>query len=58
MSTTLPAVPVIKPVLNEERHLRDAYEAQRARDLLDEGAPLMGTVHGRPKPLLPLRGEK
>ncbi|MEU3955957.1 squalene synthase HpnC [Streptomyces achromogenes] len=29
-----------------------AYEAQRARDLLDEGAPLVGSVHGRLKLLL------
>ncbi|UJA11634.1 squalene synthase HpnC [Streptomyces collinus] len=29
-----------------------AYEAQRARDLLNEGAPLMGSVHGRLKLLL------
>ncbi|WP_318200325.1 squalene synthase HpnC [Streptomyces sp. SCL15-4] len=29
-----------------------AYEAQRARDLLDEGAPLVGSVHGRLRLLL------
>ncbi|GAA2769068.1 squalene synthase HpnC [Streptomyces indiaensis] len=29
-----------------------AYEAQRARDLLNEGAPLVGSVHGRLKLLL------
>ncbi|MFC5660992.1 squalene synthase HpnC [Streptomyces nogalater] len=29
-----------------------AYEAQRARELLDEGAPLVGSVHGRLKLLL------
>ncbi|MEU2062959.1 squalene synthase HpnC [Streptomyces sp. NPDC013455] len=29
-----------------------AYEAQRARDLLDEGTPLVGSVHGRLKLLL------
>jgi squalene synthase HpnC len=29
-----------------------AYEAQRARDLLDQGAPLVGSVHGRLKLLL------
>ncbi|MET9390076.1 squalene synthase HpnC [Streptomyces sp. NPDC006624] len=29
-----------------------AYEAQRARDLLDEGAPLVGSVRGRLKLLL------
>ncbi|GGV87908.1 squalene synthase HpnC [Streptomyces griseoloalbus] len=29
-----------------------AYQAQRARDLLDEGAPLVGSVHGRLKVLL------
>ncbi|MDN3265685.1 squalene synthase HpnC [Streptomyces sp. CSDS2] len=29
-----------------------AYEAQRARDLLDAGAPLVGSVHGRLKLLL------
>ncbi|MFI9051432.1 squalene synthase HpnC [Streptomyces sp. NPDC053427] len=29
-----------------------AYEAERARDLLDEGAPLVGSVHGRLKLLL------
>lgn len=29
-----------------------AYQAQRARDLLDEGAPLVGSVHGRLRLLL------
>jgi len=29
-----------------------AYEAERARDLLDEGVPLVGSVHGRLKLLL------
>src|SRR3954462_15055324 len=29
-----------------------AYEAERARDLLNEGAPLVGSVHGRLKLLL------
>ncbi|MDT9694904.1 squalene synthase HpnC [Streptomyces sp. P17] len=29
-----------------------AYEAQRARDLLNEGAPLVGSVHGRLRLLL------
>ncbi|MFJ9848249.1 squalene synthase HpnC [Streptomyces sp. NPDC101150] len=29
-----------------------AYEAERARDLLDEGSPLVGSVHGRLKLLL------
>ncbi|MFC9944964.1 squalene synthase HpnC [Streptomyces pratensis] len=29
-----------------------AYEAERARDLLDEGIPLVGSVHGRLKLLL------
>ncbi|MEU1055633.1 squalene synthase HpnC [Streptomyces sp. NPDC005876] len=29
-----------------------AYEAQRARDLLDQGAPLVGSVHGRLRLLL------
>ncbi|MFJ8079536.1 squalene synthase HpnC [Streptomyces sp. NPDC096205] len=29
-----------------------AYEAQRARELLDDGAPLVGSVHGRLKLLL------
>jgi squalene synthase HpnC len=29
-----------------------AYEAQRARDLLNEGSPLVGSVHGRLKLLL------
>ncbi|CQR60518.1 squalene synthase HpnC [Streptomyces leeuwenhoekii] len=29
-----------------------AYEAQRARDLLEEGAPLVGSVHGRLRLLL------
>ncbi|MEU9112503.1 squalene synthase HpnC [Streptomyces sp. NPDC048483] len=29
-----------------------AYEAERARDLLDEGIPLLGSVHGRLKLLL------
>ena len=29
-----------------------AYEAQRARELLNEGAPLVGSVHGRLKLLL------
>ncbi|GGZ38310.1 squalene synthase HpnC [Streptomyces poonensis] len=29
-----------------------AYEAQRARDLLDEGIPLVGSVHGRLRLLL------
>ncbi|MEE1794717.1 squalene synthase HpnC [Streptomyces sp. BE308] len=29
-----------------------AYEAERARELLDEGAPLVGSVHGRLKLLL------
>ncbi|MEV6615947.1 squalene synthase HpnC [Streptomyces sp. NPDC051051] len=29
-----------------------AFEAQRARDLLDEGAPLVGSVHGRLRLLL------
>ncbi|QLH27333.1 squalene synthase HpnC [Streptomyces sp. Rer75] len=29
-----------------------AYEAERARDLLNEGAPLVGSVHGRLKVLL------
>ncbi|GKQ42070.1 squalene synthase HpnC [Streptomyces sp. A012304] len=29
-----------------------AYEAQRARDLLDEGTPLVGSVHGRLRLLL------
>ncbi|MEV7081688.1 squalene synthase HpnC [Streptomyces sp. NPDC093516] len=29
-----------------------AYEARRARELLDEGAPLVGSVHGRLKLLL------
>ncbi|WP_155055826.1 squalene synthase HpnC [Streptomyces blattellae] len=29
-----------------------AYEAQRARDLLNDGAPLVGSVHGRLKLLL------
>ncbi|MGW0705474.1 squalene synthase HpnC [Streptomyces sp. NPDC002643] len=29
-----------------------AYEAQRARNLLDEGAPLVGSVHGRLRLLL------
>lgn len=29
-----------------------AYEAERARDLLDEGAPLVGSVHGRLRLLL------
>ncbi|MFI8191194.1 squalene synthase HpnC [Streptomyces sp. NPDC085946] len=29
-----------------------AYEAQRARELLDEGAPLVGSVHGRLRLLL------
>uniref|UniRef100_A0AAU3GN73 Squalene synthase HpnC n=1 Tax=Streptomyces sp. NBC_01401 TaxID=2903854 RepID=A0AAU3GN73_9ACTN len=29
-----------------------AFEAQRARDLLDEGTPLVGSVHGRLKLLL------
>ncbi|MEV0369022.1 squalene synthase HpnC [Streptomyces sp. NPDC050636] len=29
-----------------------AYEAERARDLLDEGTPLVGSVHGRLKLLL------
>jgi squalene synthase HpnC len=29
-----------------------AYEAQRARDLLEQGAPLVGSVHGRLKLLL------
>ncbi|GAA3836828.1 squalene synthase HpnC [Streptomyces phyllanthi] len=29
-----------------------AYEAQRARDLLDEGLPLVGSVHGRLRLLL------
>nr|WP_026248743.1 squalene synthase HpnC [Streptomyces sp. LaPpAH-108] len=29
-----------------------AYESQRARDLLNEGAPLVGSVHGRLKLLL------
>ncbi|MFF1284890.1 squalene synthase HpnC [Streptomyces sp. NPDC058299] len=29
-----------------------AYEAQRARDVLNEGAPLVGSVHGRLKLLL------
>ncbi|MCF2127417.1 squalene synthase HpnC [Strepomyces sp. STD 3.1] len=40
------------PTANASVRALLAYEARRARDLLDEGAPLVGSVHGRLRLLL------
>ncbi|MGC0386475.1 squalene synthase HpnC [Streptomyces sp. SAI-129] len=40
------------PTANASVRALIAYEAGRARDLLDEGAPLVGSVHGRLRLLL------